>query len=101
MFAVVVCRTIRRDSLNCRFFLTRDRGKKENVRPLEAMTTMKKLLVLSAFAVLTACGGSDPKPADPSTTTSTTSDPSKADPKAATPAAPATGDAKPADAPKK
>jgi hypothetical protein len=68
---------------------------------------MKKLLVLSALAVLTACGGSDNKPAgDPSTTTS--SDPSKSATDAtkgasdATKAAPASTDAaKPADPTKK
>lgn len=32
---------------------------------------MKKLFVLTAIAALAACGGSDPKPADPSTTSST------------------------------
>lgn len=35
---------------------------------------MKKLFVLSAIAVLAACGGSDPKPADPSTTNNTSTE---------------------------
>jgi hypothetical protein len=66
---------------------------------------MKKLFVLSAIAVLAACGGSDNKPAGDPSTTSTTADPSKAaDPSA--PAAPTTAPAstdaaKPADPPKK
>jgi hypothetical protein len=56
---------------------------------------MKKLLVLSAIAVLTACGGADNKPAGDPSTTNTTADPAKA------PATPSTGDApKTGDMPK-
>jgi hypothetical protein len=66
---------------------------------------MKKLLVLSAFAVLTACGGSDNKPAGDPSTTNATSDANKAATdatKGAPSAAPASTDAaKPADATKK
>ncbi|MBN9166104.1 MAG: hypothetical protein BGO98_49640 [Myxococcales bacterium 68-20] len=67
---------------------------------------MKKLFVLSAIAVLAACGGSDPKPADPSTTnnTSTTAPASTETPAPASTdsaAAPASTDAAPAATPPK
>jgi hypothetical protein len=81
--------------------------KRRKTPALEAYN-MKKLFVLSAIAVLTACGGSDNKPAtDPSTTsTATPASTAAADPAAAAPAttgaAPASTDAaKPAEAPKK
>jgi hypothetical protein len=86
-------------------------GRPTNVGKLSSSEAiiMKKLFVLSAIAVLAACGGSDNKPAGDPSTTSTTADPSKTgtDP-SKTPAAPTTGAApastdatKPADAPKK
>lgn len=69
---------------------------------------MKKLFVLSAIAVLAACGGSDNKPATDPSTTNTTAEPAST-PTTETPApastdtaAPASTDqAAPADAPKK
>ena len=68
---------------------------------------MKKLFVLSAIAVLAACGGSDPKPADPSTTNNTsTTAPASTDSAPApastdSAAAPASTDAAPAATPPK
>jgi CDGSH-type Zn-finger protein len=84
-------------------------SKQRKTPALEAIT-MKKLLVLSAIAVLAACGGSDNKPAtDPTTTNSTpagtstaAADPAKAPATPSTGAAPASTDAaKPADPTKK
>jgi hypothetical protein len=80
--------------------------KAEKLSPLEAII-MKKLIVLSAFALLAACGGSDNKPAtDPTTSaptgTGTSADPSKAVPSTPSTATPAPGDtSKPADPTKK
>jgi hypothetical protein len=65
---------------------------------------MKQILVLSVFAVLTACGGSDSKPAtDPTTAAPAATDASKPTAPAATDAVkPASTDAaKPADPAKK
>lgn len=68
---------------------------------------MKKLFVLSAIAVLAACGGSDNKPAgDPSTTNNTsTTAPASTDsapaPASTDTAAPASTDAAPAATPPK
>lgn len=67
---------------------------------------MKKLLVLSAIAALTACGGSDNKPAGDPSTTSSTATPAAASSAATsatgTSVTPATVDsAKPADPTKK
>ena len=58
---------------------------------------MKKLFVLTAIAALAACGGSDPKPSDPSTTSST---PSATAP-ASTDTAPAASSAAPTTPPAK
>lgn len=67
---------------------------------------MKKLFVLSAIAVLAACGGSDNKPANDPSTTNTTAEPATT-PTSDTPApastdqaAPASTGEQPADAPK-